>query len=176
MLRESVPKKLILPPADGGSPGKACRDPPWRAGGPRPCQRDRAPAPACGRVSLPVAARLVESGQGSYRPLERLVAVHRAAEPAEVRRVLPEDCGYGLAPVLAEGHQGLPGVEGHGHGRFPPLYLHRSAGGFLGEIPGKSPDGRGERHLKAQTPAFRGGVSAADPRRSRPAHESLNET
>ena len=104
------PKKVTLPPADGVSPGKACRDPPGEPGIHAHVREIGILVRLADGLPLPAATCLMEPGQGSYRPLERLVAVHGAAEPGEVRGVLPEDFGDGLAPVLAEGHQGLPGV------------------------------------------------------------------
>ena len=156
------PKKVTRPPAGGGSPGKACRDPPGRAGDPRPCSGDRDPAPACGGIASSRATCFMEPGQGSYRPLERLVAVHGVAEPCEIRRVLPEDSGDGLAPVLAEGHQGLQGVVGHG--RYPPSLSSSVCRRILGEIPVGSLTDKASRYLKTQTPALRGGVTSVSPR------------
>lgn len=61
---------------------------------------------------LGMTVRRAESGQRTDRLLDCLVAVHRVAEPSEIRGVLPEDFGDGLAPVLAEGH---PGFLRRGH-------------------------------------------------------------
>ena len=58
-------------------------------------------------LRLAATVRRAESGQGADCPLDVLVAIHGVAEPGEVRAILPEDLGDGLASIFAEGHEGV---------------------------------------------------------------------